>query len=98
MSIIIQAGATRSLRNPSELWRFRELLALLAGRDFRVRYRQALLGGTWAIVEPLATACVLTLLFHGVAKLSAGYPYTLFCYTGALAWTLFARILRGTSV
>ncbi|MBI5865086.1 MAG: ABC transporter permease [Planctomycetes bacterium] len=95
---IIECGATRSLRNPRELWNYRELLALLAWRDFRVRYRQTALGATWAILEPLATACVLTLLFHAIARLEAGYPYTLFCCAGALPWTFCARVLRGTSV
>lgn len=98
MQTIIEPGRTRSLRNPAELWQARELLLLLAWRDFRVRYRQTAIGAAWAIIEPLATACILTFLFHGVARLDAGYPYTLFCYSGALAWTFFARILRSSSV
>lgn len=96
--VVIERGSTRSLRDPAALWRRRELLAMLAWRDFRVRYRQTAIGAAWAIIEPLATALVLTLLFHNVARLNSGYPYLLFCCAGTLAWTLFARVLRGTSV
>lgn len=97
MQTIIEPGATRSLHNPRGLWRYRELLVLLAWRDVRVRYRQTLIGAGWAVVEPLATALVFTLLFHGLARLDAGYPYALFCYAGALPWMLFSRTLRGAA-
>ncbi len=98
MKTVIEAGAARSLRDPRGLWRSRELLLLLAWRDFRVRYRQTVVGAAWAVVEPLVSALVFTLLFHGLAKLDAGFPYPLFCFAGTLAWTHFARTLRGTSV
>ena len=74
----------------TELWRFRDLLFVLAGRDIRVRYKQTLLGSTWVVLQPLLTAGIFSFVFGTVANLpSDGIPYFIFAYSGLLAWNAF---------
>lgn len=87
--------------NLSELWAYRELLWVLAARDVRVRYKQTILGAGWAIVRPLTTTVVLSVVFGGLAKMpSDGYPYPVFVYAALLPWTFFASAVgsAGSSV
>jgi lipopolysaccharide transport system permease protein len=71
-----------------ELWRYRELVAFLALRDVKVRYKQAVFGGLWAIVQPLAGAAIFTVVFGRLAKLpSDGMPYLIFAYAGFTLWS-----------
>lgn len=78
-----------------ELWAYRELLYFLAWRDVKVRYKQAALGMAWAILQPLLTMVVFTLVFKNVADMpSDGLPYSIFAYTALLAWNLFAGALQ----
>ena len=80
-----------------ELWDYRELLLLLAWRDIKVRYKQTVLGASWAILQPLLNMLVFTLLFHKFAHMpSEGLPYPLFVLAGLLPWTFFANAM-GTS-
>lgn len=96
--LVIQPGGAGALRQLAELWRFRELLGLIAWRDFRVRYRQTIIGAGWALAEPLVAALLFTWLFRDVAGLASGpVPYPLFCCAGALVWTFFSRSLRSAS-
>ena len=77
--------------NLRELWQYRELLIVLAGRDVKLRYRQTLLGIAWVIFQPLLAAGIFTLVFGVIAKLpSAGVPYFVFAYAGQLAWMAFS--------
>jgi lipopolysaccharide transport system permease protein len=70
-----------------EFWPYREIFFFLAWRDIKIRYRQTALGAVWAVVQPLLTALVFTVLFGRVGKLpSDGMPYALFSYTALLAW------------
>lgn len=74
-----------------ELWAYRELLWVLAARDVRVRYKQTLLGAGWAILRPLLTMVIFTVVFGQLAKMpSDGYPYAVFVYAALLPWTFFA--------
>ena len=74
----------------SELFRFRDLLVVLAGRDIRVRYKQTLLGSVWVVLQPLLTAGIFAFVFGTVANLpSDGIPYFIFTYSGLLAWNAF---------
>lgn len=71
-----------------ELWRYRELVAFLALRDVKVRYKQAVFGGLWAIVQPLAGAAIFTVVFGRLANLpSDGVPYLIFAYAGFTLWS-----------
>jgi lipopolysaccharide transport system permease protein len=81
-----------------DLWRYRELLFFLVWRDIKVRYSQTVLGAAWAILQPLLTMLVFTLLFGRLAKLpSDNVPYPLFVYTALLPWQLFAFALVESS-
>ncbi len=75
-----------------DLWEFRELLYFLTWRDVKVRYKQTLLGAAWAILQPLLTMLIFTLLFGRFAGIrSGGIPYPIFAYGGLLIWTFFAN-------
>jgi ABC-type polysaccharide/polyol phosphate export permease len=75
----------------AEVWRARELVHTLAERDFRIRYKQTVLGFAWAILTPLALMVVFTVFFQRVAKVdTGGAPYALFAYLGLLPWTFFS--------
>jgi lipopolysaccharide transport system permease protein len=73
-----------------ELWGYRELLGFLVWRDIKVRYKQTLLGGMWAVLQPLIGMVVFSILFTRVAPMpSDGIPYPLFVFTGLTIWTFF---------
>ena len=73
-----------------ELWAYRELLYVLTMRDIKVRYKQTVLGFSWAIIQPAMMMLVFSVFFGGLAKMpSDGYPYPLFVYSGLLPWTFF---------
>lgn len=75
-----------------ELWAYRELLAFLCWRDVKVRYKQTVLGGAWAILQPLMTMIVFSIFFARLANVSSGgVPYPLFAFAGLLPWTYFAN-------
>ena len=81
-----------------ELWRYRDLLSLLIWRDFSSRYRQSLIGIGWALIRPVISMLVFTLVFGKMAKLpSDGAPYAIFNYAGLLPWLFFAGCLTTSS-
>src|SRR5437867_1520048 len=96
--IVIEPGRTE--RNYwADLWRFRELLLILAWRDISVRYKQTVIGVAWAIVRPFLTMLVFTIIFGRVAGLpsDAGTPYALMVFAGMLPWSLFSNALGEAS-
>jgi lipopolysaccharide transport system permease protein len=81
-----------------ELWRFRELIALLALRDVKVRYKQTVLGAAWAVLQPAMMMVVFTIFFSRMAGISAGdVPYPLFAFAGLRPWTLFATAITSAA-
>lgn len=81
-----------------ELWDFRELLGFLIWRDIKVRYKQTILGGLWAVLQPLIGTLVFGILFTTVARINTGkVPYPLFVYAGLVPWTFFATALSLSS-
>jgi len=81
-----------------DLWRYRELLYILAWRDVAVRYKQTVLGVAWALVQPLMTMVIFSFVFGTLAGLGKGDPrYPLMVMAGVLPWQLFAAGLSGTS-
>jgi lipopolysaccharide transport system permease protein len=75
-----------------ELWEFRELLYFLVWRDIKVRYKQTVLGVAWAVLQPLLTMVIFTVIFGRLAHMpSDGLPYAVFVYAGLLPWTFFAN-------
>ncbi len=82
------------LINFRELWQFRELLYFLAWRDVKVKYKQTALGVTWAILQPVLTMLIFSVLFGRLAGMpSDGVPYPIFVYIGLLPWQYFASVL-----
>ncbi len=81
-----------------DLWDYRELLYFLTWRDIKVRYKQTILGMVWAVLQPLLTMIIFSLIFGQLAKLpSEGVPYPIFTYTALLPWQLFAFSLANSS-
>ncbi|HET9160277.1 MAG TPA: ABC transporter permease [Caulobacteraceae bacterium] len=82
-----------------DLWRYRELFAMLAWRDLAVRYKQTVIGVAWAVVRPLLTTLIFTLAATKVAHLQSDgdAPYALMVFAGVMPWTLFASILSDAS-
>ncbi len=77
-----------------ELWNHRELFGFLVWRDLKVRYKQTLLGASWALLQPLAATVIFAFFFGRLAGLpSDGVPYPLFSFVGLLVWTYFAGAL-----
>jgi lipopolysaccharide transport system permease protein len=77
-----------------ELWEYRELLYFLVWRDVKVRYKQTAIGASWAVLQPLLTMVIFTLVFGRFANMpSNGLPYPIFTYVALLPWTYFARSL-----
>jgi len=95
--LIVEAG--RAERHYwLDLWRYRELFRVLAWRDISVRYKQTAIGVAWALLRPMLTIVVFTIVFGRIAKLpSAGAPYPLLVFAGMLPWTLFSTALADAS-
>ena len=73
------------------LWRSRELLYFLTWRDVKVRYKQTILGAGWAVLRPVLTMLIFTVVFGHFAKIpSEGVPYAIFSYCALVPWTFFA--------
>jgi lipopolysaccharide transport system permease protein len=73
------------------LYRYRYLLWMWTVREIRVRYKQSLLGGAWAILQPLSLAIIFTVVFSVFARVPTdGVPYPIFAYAALLPWTLLA--------
>jgi lipopolysaccharide transport system permease protein len=76
------------------IWQYRELLYFLIWRDVKVRYKQTVIGAAWAILQPLLTMMVLTLIFGNFAKVpSDGLPYPIFAFTALLPWNYFSQAI-----
>jgi lipopolysaccharide transport system permease protein len=85
--------------NLKDLWLYRELVYFLTWRDIKVRYKQAVLGIAWAILQPLMTMVIFSFIFGNLAKLpSDGIPYPLFSYAAVLPWQLFSSALQRSSI
>jgi lipopolysaccharide transport system permease protein len=81
-----------------DLWRHRDLFYFLMWRDVKVRYKQTFLGASWAILQPLLTMILFTVIFGRLAKVpSDGIPYPIFAYAGLLPWTFFSNAVTISS-
>lgn len=82
----------------AELWEYRELLYFLIWRDIKVRYKQTVLGATWAVIQPVFTMAVFSLFFGKLAKMpSDGIPYPVFSFAALVPWSFFANGLSQAS-
>jgi lipopolysaccharide transport system permease protein len=82
-----------------DVWAYRELFAILAWRDVAVRYKQTVIGVAWAVVRPLLTMVIFTVVFGRLAKLPSegATPYPILVFAGLLPWFLFSSILGESS-
>ena len=82
-----------------DLWRYRELFYVLAWRDISVRYKQTIIGVLWALLRPLLTMLVFTLVFSRIANLPSegNAPYALMVFAGLLPWQFFSTSLAESS-
>jgi len=97
---VFQIGATRGWRSLKlgEVWQARELLYFLTLSSIKVRYKQTLLGASWAVIQPFFTMVVFSLFFGRLAKIpSDGIPYPVFSFAALVPWTFFANGLMQSS-
>lgn len=88
--IVIAPGQSKS-NYLKDLWRYRELLIFMAWREILIRYKQMTLGIAWAVVRPIMTAAIFTLVFHKIARLNySEIPYTLLVFSAILPWQFFS--------
>jgi len=93
--IVIEPGSGLSSRWLRDVWAHRELLGFFAWRDVSVRYKQSVLGVLWALLTPVITVAIFTLIFGGVAGIDVDdVPYPVFCYVGLLPWLFFAQSVQ----
>jgi len=97
----VRIQSTRGLFNLdlAAIWEFRELLYFLVWRNVKVRYKQTIIGSAWAIIQPLVSMIIFTLIFGHLAKIpSDGLPYSIFAYTALLPWNYFSQaVTRSTA-
>lgn len=98
MELILEAGRTEK-NYWRDLWRYRELFLILAWRDVTVRYKQTVIGVAWAVIRPLLTTIVFTVVFSKIARLPApaAVPYALLVMAANLPWQFFATALSESS-
>lgn len=98
ITAIIRPKKLFSIKDITELWKYRELLYFFTWRDLKVRYKQTLVGAGWAIFQPFITMVVFSIFFGGLAKIpSDGVPYPIFVYVGLIFWQFFSSALSDTS-
>ncbi|MDH3520138.1 MAG: ABC transporter permease [Myxococcales bacterium] len=99
--IVIAPPRGFALPDLRELWRYRELVGLLALRDFKIRYKQSLLGAAWAVLQPLLTMVVFSVLFglllgRNRMPTAGDTPYAVSTYCALVPWQLFATALANS--
>ncbi len=96
--VIIKAEGQKKLINWRELWQYRDLFFFLIWRDIKTRYAQSILGVGWAVIQPVFSMIVFTIVFGNIAEVnSEGVPYAIFSYTALVPWTFFSSSLTSSS-
>jgi lipopolysaccharide transport system permease protein len=91
----LDAAVSLDLR---ELWRNRELTVFLAERDLRIRYKQTLLGAAWALIQPLTSVVIFSVIFGSLAGVpSDGLPYPVFAIAGLVVWLYFSTAVNAAA-
>ena len=96
--LIIEAGRAEK-HYWADLWRYRKLFYILSWRDITVRYKQTVIGVLWAILRPLLTMIVFTVIFSKLAKLPSdgNVPYAIMVYAAMLPWQFFSSSVSESS-
>ena len=85
--------------DPRELWQYRELIYFMIWKDVKARYKQAVLGVAWSLLQPVVTMLIFTVIFSYVARISThGVPYPIFAFTALAPWTYFSQAVTRTGV
>ena len=93
-TVAIKPSASLFHLDLQAVWQYRELLYFLIWRDVKIRYKQTILGAAWAILQPLMTMVVFTVIFGTFANIpSDGLPYPIFTYTALLPWHYFSQAI-----
>jgi lipopolysaccharide transport system permease protein len=96
--IINDGNGIKRLINLQELWQYRDLFWFLVKRDIKTRYAQSVMGVGWAIIQPVFSMIIFTVVFGNIAKInSEGIPYPIFSYTALVPWTYFSSSLTDSS-
>ncbi|MEX2400668.1 MAG: ABC transporter permease [Rhodothermales bacterium] len=95
---VIQGGHQRRWVDWREFWEYRDLLYFLVWRDIKARYAQSVLGIGWAVIQPVFTMVVFTVVFGNLAEISSdGVPYSIFSLAALVPWTYFSTALTSSS-
>ena len=95
---VIDPSEGQRLINLRELWRYRDLFFFLVWRDVKTRYAQSILGVGWAVIQPVFSMIIFTVIFGNFVQVdSEGVPYAIFNYTAMVPWTFFAGSLTGAT-
>lgn len=98
VKIVVDAKDNWKIFHLDDLWHYRELFFFLVWRDIKVRYKQTVLGAAWAILQPVLTMIVFSVIFGRLANLpSEGVPYPIFTFAALLPWQLFSFALTNSS-
>jgi lipopolysaccharide transport system permease protein len=96
--LVIKPKSSWQLFDFKELKEYQDLFYFLISRDIKVRYRQTVLGGLWAVIQPFFMMVVFSLFFGRLAKVpSDGVPYPIFNYSAMVAWTYFSNCITTSS-
>lgn len=96
--IIIEKRKGISVFNFKELWQYKDLLYFMVLRDVSVLYKQSVLGTAWAVINPLFSMLLFTVIFGKLAKVpSDGIPYPIFSYAALIPWTYFSNSLNASA-
>ena len=95
---IIEPSKGWHLINVRELLRYKDLFYFLVWKEIKVLYKQTVLGLTWAIIRPLATMVIFSIVFGKLAKIpSDGVPYPIFAFVALIPWTYFSTAMTSSS-
>ena len=96
--IINNDSSIKKLINLRELWQYRDLFWFLVKRDVKTRYAQSVMGVGWAVIQPVFSMIIFTVVFGNIAKInSEGIPYAIFSYTALVPWTYFSSSVTDSS-
>lgn len=93
---VIKSGKKSIFPNIKELIRYKDLFLTLSWRDFKVRYAQTTIGLLWAILQPLVTIFILSMIFDKFAKVETPVPHLLYTVSGMSIWTYFSYVLTNS--
>src|SRR5688572_31260243 len=83
----IKPGGRFASLDLTEIWKYRELLYFLTLRDIKIRYKQTLIGVAWAVLQPVLTTAIFTVIFSTFARFDTGnIPYSLFALSALIVW------------